>query len=63
MILKLTCSSCDLLTSMAVVGNLDTSGDKTACLQLAALQLVSPFVLQNSVAGPEKTLMKAIDLQ
>ena len=29
---------------------------------MAALQLVSSFVLQNSVTGPEKKLEKAIDL-
>ena len=44
---------------MAVAGDHDSFGDKNV-LQLAALQLVSLFVLQNSVAGPEKTLVKAI---
>ena len=32
------------------------------CPQVAALELVSSFVLQNSVTGPEKKLEKAIDL-
>ena len=43
---------------MAVAGDLDFSEDKT--VQVAALQLVSSFVLQNSVTGPEKKLEKAI---
>ena len=35
---------------MAVAGDLDSSEDKTVH-QVAALQLVSSFVLQNSVTG------------
>ena len=46
---------------MVIVGNLDSSENKTVP-QVAALQLVSSFVLQNSVPGPEKKLEKAIDL-
>ena len=50
----------DLLTSMAVAGDLDSW--RQTYPQVAALQLVSSFVLQNSVTCPEKKLEKAIDL-
>ena len=46
---------------MAVAGDLDSSEDKTVH-RVAALQLVSSFVLQNSRTGLKKKLEKAIDL-
>ena len=50
----------DLLTLMAVAGDLDSWRQNYP--QVAALQLVSSFVLQNSVTCPEKKFENAIDL-